>query len=144
MTARRLSRHDGGRIHVTVAILTTAVMVVAGLGVDGGQTLAAQSRAYSIAADAARTGAQQINPSHYRSTGQAVLDPAAARQAAADRLALVGATGQATATTVEVSVTVWRTHPTTLLGIAGVDTITVAATATAQVRHGITTGADVP
>lgn len=128
---------------MTVAILTTAVMIVGGLGVDGGQALAAQSRAYSIAADAARTGAQQVDVSHYRATGEAVLDPAAAQAAAADRLAQVGAIGEATATTVEVSVTVWRTQPTTLLGVVGVEAITVAATATAQVRHGITTPGDV-
>jgi Flp pilus assembly protein TadG len=135
---------DSGRISTFLAALMVGVMAVVGAGVDGGQALSAQKRAYSLATDAARTGAQQIDPALYRESGQAVLDPAAAQAAAADRLARTGSVGQATATTTQVTVTVWHTHPTALWSLIGIDEITVSATATAQVRHGIATPGDLP
>jgi Flp pilus assembly protein TadG len=127
-----------------LAVLMLGVLAVAGAGIDGGQALAAQKRAYTMATDAARTGAQQIDLALYREGGNAVLDPAAAQAAAQARLEQTGTVGQATATTTEVTVTVWNTQPTALWSLIGISEITVSATATAQVRHGITTPGDIP
>lgn len=135
---------DGGRISTFLAVLVLGVLAVAGAGIDGGQALAAQKRAYVMATDAARTGAQQIDLALYRNTGNAVLDPAAAQAAAHARLEQTGTVGQANATTTEVTVTVWNTQPTALWSLIGIPEITVSATATAQLRHGITTPGDFP
>jgi Flp pilus assembly protein TadG len=135
---------DAGRVHLLVAVLTLAVLAVAGASIDGGLALAAKTRAYSQAADAARTGAAQINLPHYRQTGQAIIDPAAAHTAAHQRLAQTGTTGRVTATTTQVAVTVEHTQPTQLWRLIGIASLTVAATATAQIRHGITTPAGLP
>lgn len=144
MTSTVCAGGDRGRISTFVATLMLGVLAVVAAGVDGGQALAAQTRAYTMASDAARTGAQHIDLQLYRDSGQAVLDPAAAQAAAADRLAQTGTVGQVSATTTQVTVTVWHTQPTALWNLIGIDEITVSATATAEVRHGVATPGDVP
>lgn len=142
MTGRTAA--DAGRVHLLVAVLTLAVLAVAAASIDGGLALAAKTRAYSQATDAARTGAAQINLPHYRQTGQAIIDPAAAHAAAHQRLTQTGTTGRVTATTTQVTVTVEHTQPTQLWQLIGIASLTVTATATAQIRHGITTPASLP
>lgn len=137
---------DAGRVSVLFAALTTAVVVMLAVGLDAGLTLAAKARAYQLAADAARTGASEVDLDHYRNTGDAILDPTSAAQAAQLRLDGAGAdpASTVTATTTQVTVTVWHTQTTQLLGIIGIGSLTTSATATAQARHGITTPGDLP
>ena len=66
-----------------------------GLVLDGGVMLRARSDAFSIAASAARVGAQQLD-TDAAVEGQAVLDPVAAEAAALDYLAANGVTGSVT------------------------------------------------
>ena len=73
-----------------VVIFTFALLLLAGLVIDGGLTLAARVQAIDEAQAAARAGAQAINLPLYRSTGQVVLDPSQARQAAESYLAVGG------------------------------------------------------
>lgn len=137
---------DQGRVSVLFAALTVGVVVILGLGVDAGLALSGKARAYQLAQDAARTGVSQgLDVAHYRATGQARIDPAqaaAAAQARLDQASADAATVDATAE--QVTVTVWHTETTQILGMIGIDTITTSAAATAQARHGITTPGDVP
>lgn len=146
-TARsRQRRGEQGRVSVLFAALTAAVLVIAGLGLDAGLALAGKARSYQLAADAARAGVSQgLDLPHYRATGQARLDPTQAEAAAQTRLTQAGAAQMTvTATTTTVTVTVWHRQPTQLLGMVGLETVTVSATATAQARHGVTTPGDAP
>src|SRR6266704_6922367 len=100
---------DGGQITVFVVVMTVALILVAGLVLDGGLTLAARERALNEAQQAARAGAQAINLATYRQNGTLVLDPA---QAVADARRYLGATGYqgsvqvaGNVVTVEVTVT---------------------------------------
>jgi hypothetical protein len=135
---------DRGRVSVLFAALTVGVLVILGLGLDAGLALSGKTRAYQLAADAARVGVSQgLDLPHYRATGQARLDPAQATIAAQTRLDQAGAEDvTVTATAEQVTVTVWHEETTQLLGMIGISTITVSATATAQAQHGITAPGD--
>jgi hypothetical protein len=150
MTCRHLPSRRGaadpGRVSVLFAALTIGVLVIVGLGLDAGLALSGKTRAYQLAADAARVGVSQgLDLPHYRATGQARLDPTQAAAAAQTRLDQAGAeTVTVTATVDEVTVTVWHEEATQLLGMIGIDTIITSATATAQAQHGITEPGDLP
>ena len=94
-------RDEEGMVTAFVVIFTFALLLLAGLVIDGGLTLAARVQAIDEAQAAARAGAQAINLPLFRSTGQVVLDPSQARQAAESYLAATGHTGtvRSTATT---------------------------------------------
>ena len=59
-----------------VVVFTFALLLLAGLVIDGGLALAARVQAIDEAQAAARAGAQAIDLPLFRSTGQIVLDPA--------------------------------------------------------------------
>ncbi|HEY9564995.1 MAG TPA: pilus assembly protein TadG-related protein [Nocardioides sp.] len=123
-------RDERGSITAFVAVVATALVMVAGMAYDGGQVIAAHSAARNHAERAARAGAQQIDLDHLRATNEPHLDPAAAEVAAVQYLARAGATGTATVSGASVTVTVTRTQP--MLILPGADrTITVRETATA-------------
>jgi uncharacterized membrane protein len=135
---------DQGYVHALLAVTLLAVLAAAGVGIDAGAALAGQRRAHHIAAEAARAGAQQLDTVHYHHSGQAIIDPSAAVEAAMGYLAAAGAHGHVEATTTQVSVTVEHTQPTRLWQLIGIDELTVTAAATAALRHGITGPADLP
>lgn len=123
-------RDERGSITAFVAVVATALVMVAGMAYDGGQVIAAHSAARSDAERAARAGAQQIDLDHLRATNQPRLDPVAAEAAALDYLRRSGATGTATASDASITVTVTRVQPLRIL--PGADrTIVVRETATA-------------
>jgi hypothetical protein len=128
---------DGGQITVFVVVMTVALILVAGLVLDGGLTLAARERAVDEAQQAARAGAQAINLAVYRQNGTLVLDPA---QAVADARSYLAATGyqgsvQVTGNLVTVQVTVVQRMQ--ILDAAGLGSITVHAAASAIPERGI-------
>ncbi|QNP74982.1 hypothetical protein IAG44_39930 [Streptomyces roseirectus] len=134
-------RQDRGQITVFVVILTTAVVMFAGLLLDGGLALAAQVRALGEAQEAARAGAQALDLNAYRTTGTVRLLPDEARTRARTHLAGTGSgdIGTVTVTDDTVTVTVTAHQRTQLLRVLGLDTLTVTATGTARPAHGITT-----
>ncbi|MFM9442583.1 pilus assembly protein TadG-related protein [Streptomyces acidiscabies] len=136
---RRRPTGDAGQVTPFVVILTTAVVMFAGLLLDGGLALAAKTRALGEAQEAARAGAQALDLTAYRADGTVRLDPAQARTLARTYLATTKDTGTATATTTTVTVTVTAHQPAQLLRFLGLDTLTVTATGTAHPVHGITT-----
>lgn len=99
---RQSAGSERGAISVFTAVFALTGIALLGLVVDGSAHLRAQSRAHAIAAQAARAGAQAINP-----RGAVIrVDPAGARRAANAYLASAGATGTVTATNQQVTVTV--------------------------------------
>ena len=73
---------ERGSVAPFVAVIATALLMVAGMAYDGGEVLAAQARARDLAANAARAGAQEIDLDVLRATGRAVLRADAAEAAA--------------------------------------------------------------
>lgn len=121
---------ERGSITAFVAVVATALVLVAGMAYDGGQVIAAHNAARNDAERAARAGAQQIDLDHLRATNEPRLDPAAAETAAIQYLERTGATGTATVSDASITVTVTRTQP--MLILPGPDrVITVRETATA-------------
>lgn len=135
---------------VFITLLVGALMLVIGLVVDGGAAAAARSDALDEATNAARAGSQAIDEDLLRRDRIVVLDPAAARQAAADfvaatgdkatitiRQAVPGAPGTTGASApTEVTVTVTRTVSTQFLWAVGIGSISQSATATVTPEPG--------
>lgn len=121
---------ERGSITGFVAVIATALVMVAGMAYDGGQVIHAHNAARNDAEQAARAGAQQIDITHLRQTSEPRLDPDEAEAAALDYLAQVGATGTASVDGADITVTVTRTQSLHIL--PGQDrTITVTETASA-------------
>ncbi|GII75509.1 membrane protein [Sphaerisporangium rufum] len=135
---------ERGSIAAFTVLFSIAVLILAGLLVDGGGAINARLRAADIAEQAARAGADSIDVDHLRETGQVRLlddgqacdkaaailgqhaDPSAALQSCA-----VGGGGQE----VTVSVTLrWQAYFLTIIGFGGG---TMRATATAGPRTGL-------
>jgi hypothetical protein len=137
--ARRWWRADEGRVTAFVVVLTTALIGLAGLTLDGGRALAAKVEAIGQAESAARAGADAIDLATYRTTGATVLLPVQAVARAQTYLAQVGATGTVTIDDQIVTVAVTTTTDTQLLGLVGISSLRVSATGSARPRHGVLT-----
>ena len=135
---RRRHRDEEGMVTAFVVVFTFALLLLAGLVIDGGLTLAARVQAIDEAQAAARAGAEAINIPLFRSTGQIVLDPAQANQAAESYLAATGHTGTVQVNGDDVDVTVSITQPMQILGIGGVGSLTVTGHGSAAAQHGVT------
>lgn len=132
-------RNDGGQITLFVVLSVVAMLVLAGLVVDGGFVLAARRRAIDEANGAARAGAQALAIPTYRSTGDVAIDPAAAEQAAQGFLNASGHTGVVRVQEDRVSVTLTFDQPTALLHLIGIDHVTVSGRGSAQSVRGVST-----
>lgn len=123
-------RDERGSITAFVAVVATALVLVAGMAYDGGQVIAAHNAARNDAERAARAGAQQIDIDHLRAANEPILDATAAEQAAVGFLERSGATGTASVSGASITVTVTAVQP--MLILPGADrTIVVSETATA-------------
>ena len=136
MTRRRRRRDlpraaDSGQITAFVVVMATALVLLAGLVLDGGLTLAARERALGLAQEAARAGAQGINLAVYRQSGNLVLSPPLAAADAQQYLASTGSQGTVHVTGNVVTVTVTITQRMQILDAAGLSAITVHASASA-------------
>jgi Flp pilus assembly protein TadG len=136
----RRAGDEGGQLTLFVVFATVALLVLAGLVVDGGYVLAARRRAIDEANGAARAGAEALAPSAYRDAGAVVLDDAAATAAAQDYLAAAGHTGVVLVEEDRVSVSLSFAQPTTLLRIIGIDDVSVSGRGQARSIRGIDTG----
>ena len=132
----RLGEPESGMVTAFVVICTLALIVMAGLVLDGGLALAAKVQAIDDAQAAARAGAQAIDIPLYRSTGQITLDPSQATQDAEHYLTQSGHTGTVTVNGEQVTVTVTISQPTQILSVAGIDHLTVSGTGTATAEQG--------
>ena len=132
----RLGEPDAGMVTTFVVVFTLALLVMAGLVLDGGLALSAKVQAIDDAQAAARAGAQAIDIPLYRSTGQITLDPTQATADAERYLAQSGHTGTVTVTGDQVSIIVTISQPTQLLSLAGIGHITVTGAGTATAEQG--------
>jgi hypothetical protein len=133
----RLRADQDGRVTAFVVIMVTAILLFAGLVLDGGLALAAKVRALGEAQEAARAGAQEIDLAAYRADGTLRLAPQQASAAARNYLAATGHTGTVSVAGNTVNVTVTVNQSTQLLNVIGLDSITVTATGQAQPQRGI-------
>ncbi|WP_347177108.1 pilus assembly protein TadG-related protein [Parafrankia sp. EAN1pec] len=115
-----------------VVVLFGAFVMFGGLIVDAGGALADKTTAMGLAQEAARAGAQQLDLTAFRDSGTVRLLPEPAISAAQSYLTQAGATGTATVVDNTVTVTVTAVHDTLLLGVVGLDTLTVTATGSAH------------
>ena len=101
----RLGDAESGMVTAFVVIFTLALVLMAGLVLDGGLALAAKVQAIDDAQAAARAGAQAIDIPTYRASGQITLDPAQATADAERYLAAAGHTGTVSVNGEQVTVT---------------------------------------
>jgi len=119
---------ERGTVSTFVAVITVAMLMAAGLAVDGGRKIAALREATHIADNAARAGAQAIDVDTLRTTGVLLVDPDVALAEADAYLASLGHRGQIQVSGDTVTVTVSITVDAVLLPVGE---ITVTATETA-------------
>lgn len=131
----RLGDPESGMVTAFVVIFTVALLVMAGLVLDGGLALSAKVQAIDDAQAVARAGAQAIDIPLYRSTGQITLDPGQADADAESYLAQSGRTGTVTVNGEQVTVTITISQPTQLLSLAGIGHIDVSGTGTATAEQ---------
>jgi hypothetical protein len=142
MTQARRLHGDRGTVTAFVATFTLALLVVGGLVIDGGYTLATRRRAFNEANAAARVGAQAIDESALRSGGTVRLQPERARALAIDYLDAAGLTGTVDVVGDTITVHITTTQDMTVLGIVGIAPLTIHADGTARAIQGVRTGGD--
>ncbi len=134
MTLRARISSERGSVLITGLLLSLALILVIGAAVDIGHAFLVRRQLASIADDAALSGSQAIDVPVLHA-GHLELNPSQAQaQALRAVTANLSTTGHATATTGSVTVTVTRRVPTILLGLVGVQTLTISAHATAAPR----------
>lgn len=131
---------ERGVVGLYVAVVFTAVLLIAGLLVDGGAIRTGRREAGDVAARAARAGAQEIDVDLLMSTGVVELDPASASAAARSFLGAAGWAGSVEVGARTVTVSVQRSVPMRLLSMVGVADKTVIATRTARAAEGVVEG----
>ena len=112
-----MDHDERGVITAFVIVMTTALILVAGLVLDGGYTLAARRQAIDEADGAARAAAQAVSVT--TRTGAVTLDARGAQVATDSFLAPTGHHGQASVHEDTVTVTVSFSRRMLILGIGG-------------------------
>ncbi len=130
-------RSEAGQITAFVTVAVLALVLMAGLVVDGGRLIVAKRRANNRAEQAARAGAQAVSVDAIRSSGAQVLDEDQAVAAAQDFLARAGGDGTVSVSGDSVTVTVDVQTSMLILGAAGLADKTVTGTATARNVRGV-------
>ncbi len=126
---------EGGGVLVAGLLLSLALLIVIGAGVDIGHAFIVRRELVSLADDAALTGSQALDLEALHQ-GRLALDPGQARSLALQTIASESRVhGEARATGTAVQVEVDRGVPTVLLRLVGVSTLTVGAHATAVPRE---------
>ncbi|MFD4636893.1 pilus assembly protein TadG-related protein [Lentzea sp. NPDC058436] len=118
--------------------LTTSILAVAGLVLDGGLALATKVQAAGAAEAAARAGAQAIDLGAYRRDSRLELLSGEAASKAQAHLSATGLAGNVTVSGNTVTVVVTTSQRTQLLGLVGISSITVQATGHASPHRGVT------
>ncbi|MFG1879326.1 pilus assembly protein TadG-related protein [Sphaerisporangium sp. NPDC049003] len=121
-----------------VAGIVGALLLLAGIVVDGGLALGARVRALNEAQEAARSGAQQLDLAAYRRNGTVRLDRGRARTAALRYIAATSDTATVEVSGDTVTVVVHAVQPAQILRLAGVGAFRVSGRATAAAQRGVT------
>jgi Flp pilus assembly protein TadG len=130
---RRGTPDERGSISVWAVTIAPAMIILAGLAVDGGGKVHAEQRAMQLAAEAARVGGQQLHLDQAVHGVRATADIARARAAAQTYLAAAHVAGTVRfAGGDTIRVTVSDSYEPVFLPIVGIDRLTV--TGDAEVR----------
>ncbi len=138
-TAARAVASDEGVITAFAALILVALMALIGFVVDGGSALLAHQAAEVEAEQAARAGAGALSVDSLRS-GTFQLDDQAAVVAAEHFAAGAGHPATAAVNNGVVTVRVSYRVPTAVLGMVGIRSLPVSATASAFDLEGVTVG----
>lgn len=131
--SRPRPREERGTISVWFATASLALIILVGMAVDLGGKVHTQQRARSVAAQAARTGAQEVQGSTAVRGEDLRVDMAAAKSAAQDYLRSAGVNGTVTVTGgVTLVVRTTDTYNSKFLGIIGLDAMQVTGEASAR------------
>ena len=131
--SRPRSRDERGAISVWFATASLVMIILVGMAVDLGGKVHTQQRTRSVAAQAARTGAQEVQGSTAVRGEDLRVDITAAKAAAQDYLHAAGVNGTVTVTggdTLVVRTT--DTYNSKFLGIIGLDAMQVTGEASAR------------
>ena len=131
-----MTRPERASVSVVVVMVTTALLLVAGLVFDGGRVLTAHRDADAVASAAARAGGQSVDETGLRTGSGTPLDPSDAKRRVAAYLADTDFTGTATVVGDTVTVTVSRTETLPLLSLAGLHDTRISGTGTARAVRG--------
>jgi len=131
---------DRGTVAMFTAIFALFVIMLAGLLVDGGLAIHARERAADIAEQAARAGADDIDETALRETGEPTVNTATACGKAQQLASAYGGDIQFDGCephTDEVTVTITiRVEPQLLNIVPGLGGFTMTSTATARPERG--------
>jgi Flp pilus assembly protein TadG len=134
----RRTRDERGSITIWLAVSSFVMMILVGLAVDLGGQVHAKQRAHNIAAEAARTGGEQVQAAPAIKGQYVAIEAVAARNAAEDYLAAAGVTGTVTVIggdTITVAVT--DTYTPQFLRFIGIGNLTVTSQASARLVRSI-------
>lgn len=131
------SHRQDGSITAFLAFFAVALFALMGLVLDGGNAMNAQQAAYDEAEQAARAGAGALSVDGLRA-GSISIDTQAAIAAAEAYTVSSGHPGTASVADGKVTVNVRYRIPTSILGIVGISTLSVSATASAVNVYGVT------
>ncbi|MCK5891702.1 pilus assembly protein TadG-related protein [Aeromicrobium sp.] len=133
MITPKPTRDERGAAALFIVLMTVAMLAAAGLVIDGGAALGDRRTLTNQAEQAARIGADALNQDSLRDGGRPTVDPARARAAADAYLRSVGAPpASITITGGRVTVTLTGRTSTNILSLAGLTSITVTGTGTAE------------
>lgn len=128
---------ERGSVTMFVAAVVPALLLLFGMVWDLGGALRDRQQATGLAEESARAGAEALNSGGYRTGGGVGVAAGSAEAAASGYLHAAGAAGSVgLAGPTLLRVTVTTAHPTSVLRVLGIDTITVRGYATANLEIG--------
>lgn len=127
------TRTDQGSISIWLVTSSVVMMMLVGLAVDLGGQVHAKQRAHDIAAQAARTGAQQVQSAPAVTGDYLAIDIAAAKNAAREYLSAAHVSGTVKVTDAEtLTVEVTDVYTPRFLGAIGIGDLTVTGEGSAR------------
>lgn len=132
-------RREHGTVTAFVAVATVGFMLAVGLVLDGSRVLAARREAHDRAASAARAGAQALDVDGLR-TRETRVDVTAGAAAARRHLREHGSRGRVRVAGESVRVEVAVPVRMQLLGLVGMQEVTVTGSGSARMVRGVTRG----
>jgi Flp pilus assembly protein TadG len=129
----RPPRDERGSVSIWLVTASFVMMMLVGLAVDLGGQVHAKQRAHDVAAQAARTGGEQLQAAPAIQGDYLAVDTVAARRAAENYLRASGVTGTVTVSggdTITVNVT--DTYTPNFLSFIGIGDLNVTGEASAR------------
>lgn len=134
MTRQRARSGEQGLVSVWLLLTAAALTLLVGLAVDLSGQVDAQQRARALAGEAARAGAQALDPGTV-SGGAVLTSRTAAVTAARTYLAGADVPGSVVVAGDTVTVTVRQTFGSRVLSAVGIGPLSVSGTGQAQARR---------